>query len=170
MATTEANEDPMITARTVDLTNCDREEIQFCGAIQPHAALVVVKEAAWTVQYTSANSFESCLEEGRRESVLDRSLGDLIGDEYSMRVRKEVARQRTLTCPPIFLFTARLPEWANDLHLFAHRNDDGFLILEFEGISHDGPVPVQDLYTEACAPALRIWSIPIRFNHFLTPR
>ena len=26
----------IITAQNVDLSNCDREQVQFCGAIQPH--------------------------------------------------------------------------------------------------------------------------------------
>ncbi len=131
---------------TVDLSNCDREEIQFSGAIQPHAALVAVHELAWSIQAVSANSL--ALFGRAAESLLDRPLGELIGEDYSVRVWKEVARQRTLACPPVFLFTARLPQWTHDLHLFVHRNDDGLLILEFEGIGHEGPVSLQALYSE----------------------
>jgi light-regulated signal transduction histidine kinase (bacteriophytochrome) len=35
---------PTVLPGQVDLSNCDREAIHLCGAIQPHAALLVVRE------------------------------------------------------------------------------------------------------------------------------
>ena len=37
--------DELITAETVDLTNCDREPIHIPGAIQPHGILLVVSRS-----------------------------------------------------------------------------------------------------------------------------
>jgi two-component system, chemotaxis family, sensor kinase Cph1 len=49
---------PLITAENVDLSNCDREQIQFVGAIQPHGALLVVQEPELRIIQVSANTKE----------------------------------------------------------------------------------------------------------------
>ena len=34
----------LVTAGNVDLSNCDRELIQYVGAIQPHGVMLVLQE------------------------------------------------------------------------------------------------------------------------------
>ena len=45
-----------ITAQNVDLSNCDREQIQFCRAIQPQGVLLVLSEPDFIIQQISANT------------------------------------------------------------------------------------------------------------------
>jgi light-regulated signal transduction histidine kinase (bacteriophytochrome) len=136
----------LITAQNVDLSNCDREQVQFCGAIQPHGALVAVEEVAWTILHISGNS-ESML--GRApEELLGGPLERLFGVAQVEQLRRAMAAQRTLTCPPVRLMVVRLAGGAEEMHLFAHRNDDGVLILEFEAVSEEGSVSSQDFHSE----------------------
>ena len=50
--------DELITAETVDLTNCDREPIHIPGAIQPHGILLVVSRSEWKITQISHNTQE----------------------------------------------------------------------------------------------------------------
>ena len=38
------SDENLVTAANVDLSNCDRELIQYSGAIQPHGVLLVLQE------------------------------------------------------------------------------------------------------------------------------
>ncbi|ALA59107.1 ATP-binding protein [Nitrospira moscoviensis] len=139
----------MITAQNVDLGNCDKEQIQFCGAIQPHGVLIAVDEPSWTVAQISANADERL---GiTPESAVGQPVERVLGREQTRRLRNAVATQRTLICPPVCLLTTppagRTQEW----HVFVHRNDEGQLILELEPAAPDGPVSLQELYTEVRA-------------------
>ncbi len=136
----------MITAENVDLSNCDREQVQYCGAIQPHGALAAVEEVKWTIQQVSGNS-RSML--GRTpEELLGAALERLLGGAQLEQLRQAMAAQRTLNCPPVRLLTVRLDRGAGAMDVFAHRNDDGVLILEFEALSEAGPDSLQDLHSE----------------------
>ena len=46
----------VITAQNVDLSNCDREQVQFCGAIQPHGVLLALSEPDFVITHISANT------------------------------------------------------------------------------------------------------------------
>lgn len=48
----------MITPHNVDLSNCDREHIQYAGAILPHGALLTVNEAGSPIQQATVNCDE----------------------------------------------------------------------------------------------------------------
>ena len=39
-----------------DLSNCEREQIQFAGSIQPHGALLLLREPDLVVVQTSRNA------------------------------------------------------------------------------------------------------------------
>jgi two-component system, chemotaxis family, sensor kinase Cph1 len=45
-----------ITAKAVDLSNCDREQIQFAGAILPHGVLLVLRQPECTIVQASQNT------------------------------------------------------------------------------------------------------------------
>jgi light-regulated signal transduction histidine kinase (bacteriophytochrome) len=59
-----------------DLANCEREQIHLAGSIQPHGALLVVREPDQTVVQASANAGAVLGLEG----VIGRKLRDLGGD------------------------------------------------------------------------------------------
>lgn len=136
----------MVTALNVDLSNCDKEQIQFCGAIQSHGALVAIEEGGWTITHVSANS-EALLGMGP-EQLLGRPLHHLLGTEQVEQLRRAVVQRPSLTCPPVSLLTARLSGRSDSLHIFAHRNDDDVLIFEFESESRERLESLRDLYSE----------------------
>ena len=134
-----------ITAQNVDLSNCDKEQIQFCGAIQPHGLLIAVQEPDLIVRHMSANA-EALLGLSSDE-LLGRPLDLLFDADQLQRFRLAVARQRNLTCPPIHIMTARFGGRLGDAHVFVHRHD-GLLLVEFESQGQDDPLSLQDLYSE----------------------
>lgn len=138
-----------ITAQNVDLSNCDREQVQFCNAIQPHGLLLVLDEPDLTIQRASANA-NSLLGLASTELLgqsIDRVLGAQQGDQFRTLVRQE----RNLTGPPTCLLTASVPGPMKEAHVFTHRNQDGLLIVELEGRGEAGQVALQDLYSEVRA-------------------
>lgn len=60
-----------------DLSNCEREQIHLAGSIQPHGALLVVRESDHVVVQASANASAFL---GLGEDVLGRALDDVEGD------------------------------------------------------------------------------------------
>ncbi|NJN75501.1 MAG: GAF domain-containing protein [Synechococcaceae cyanobacterium RL_1_2] len=48
----------IITAKSVNLTNCDREQIHIPGAIQPHGLLMIIDAEPLTLLATSANGHD----------------------------------------------------------------------------------------------------------------
>ena len=119
-----------ITAQNVDLSNCDREQVQFCNAIQPHGLLLVLDEPDFTIRRASANT-NSLLgltpNELLRQSI-DRVLGRRQGDQFRELVRHE----KNLTGPPTCLLTASVPGPMTEAHVFTHRNQDGLVMVELE--------------------------------------
>ena len=66
-----------------DLSNCEREQIHLAGSIQPHGALLVVREPDLVVVQTSANAARFL---NLGDSILERPLDRLPGD-LSARIR-----------------------------------------------------------------------------------
>lgn len=60
-----------------DLSNCEREQIHLAGSIQPHGALLVVREPDYVVVQASANAAAML---GLTGSLLGRSIASLEGD------------------------------------------------------------------------------------------
>ena len=60
---------PMPAFGHADLSNCEREQIHLAGSIQPHGALLLVRESDRTILQTSAN-FREFLGASVRYSVL----------------------------------------------------------------------------------------------------
>jgi len=53
-----SHNEEVITAQTVDLTNCDKEPIHIPGLIQPHGILFVLKEPHLEILQVSNNTFD----------------------------------------------------------------------------------------------------------------
>lgn len=77
----------MNDASSIDslLAECDREPIQFPGAVQPHGAMLVVDAATGRVTHASANleRFIGC---GGAEAI-GQPLATLLGDDTATLVR-----------------------------------------------------------------------------------
>lgn len=131
----------IVTARNVDLSNCDRELIQFSGAVQPHCALVVLTEPE--LQIVQASSNTAALFGPTADSLLGKTVSALLDSEQEAELRLRIGRG--LPDIPIHILKASRND--RTFHIFAHRSD-GLLMLEWEIAPTQVESPVQDLYAE----------------------
>jgi len=79
-------ESEAITSQTVDLTNCDKEQIHIPGAIQPHGILLVLKEPQLKILQISNNTYD--ILGYHPQDLLEKTLKDLIGSEQVNSIQK----------------------------------------------------------------------------------
>jgi chemotaxis family two-component system sensor kinase Cph1 len=108
-----------------DLSNCEREQIQLAGSIQPHGALLVVREPDYVVIQASANASQFLKLEGE---ILGRSLDQLDGDLLE-RVRPNL--YETLNTIPLAV-RCRVGNPAAEFDALLHRPPEGGLVIELE--------------------------------------
>lgn len=68
-----------MNASKVDLETCDREQIQFIGAVQPHGALIAVAKNSLSIEYASSNT--TAFVGASPETILGKNLVCLIGED-----------------------------------------------------------------------------------------
>jgi light-regulated signal transduction histidine kinase (bacteriophytochrome) len=108
-----------------DLSNCEREQIHLAGSIQPHGALILVRQTDKMIVQASAN-LEAFL--GTDGDVLGRPL-DCLGDNL---VRQIAALPLdTLHSTPI-AFRCPIGSSSTEFDVLVHAPPDGGLIIEFE--------------------------------------
>jgi two-component system, chemotaxis family, sensor kinase Cph1 len=108
-----------------DLSNCEREQIQLPGSIQPHGALLVVREPDLTVVQSSANAVNFlCL----TREVIGRTLDQMPGD-LCERIRPHLSE--THHAIPIAV-RCRIGSPAREYDGLLHRPPEGGLIIELE--------------------------------------
>ena len=145
----------LVTAKNVDLSNCDREQVQFSGAVQPHGALLVIEEPALTIVQVSANT-EALLgvtPDELRAGGLEVLLGARSAD-FAERLRREALNDGPVH---MALLTAAETRSRRALNLFAHRAGDA-VILELEIVPDGAERPILDLYSEVRAAITRLQS------------
>ena len=143
-------DETVVTAKNVDFSNCDRELVQYPGAIQPPGAMLVVDEPDYTVIQASANC----------EELLGRPLDQVVGarikdlfDDSAERLVGQLHRM-PLDQTPVHVVREFFAGSARGVNIFAHRCD-GPLILELEAISDETAPPNGSLYSHVRAiPAL----------------
>ena len=108
-----------------DLSNCEREQIQFAGSIQPHGAMLVVREPDHLVIQVSANS-RAFLNLDREP--LGRPLAD-VGGDLAARIRPHL--DDPLHTMPMAV-RCRVGKSATEFDCLLHRPPDGGLIVELE--------------------------------------
>ncbi|HWO30496.1 MAG TPA: hypothetical protein VNO32_17010, partial [Candidatus Acidoferrum sp.] len=117
---------PTITAKNVDLTNCDREQIQFAGAILPHGVMLVLQEPEFTIVQASQNTAPAF---GVEASVLvGGDLSKLLDSDVKHGVVDKL-RSQSLSGPPSRIAIAVINEI--EWNVLAHRHDQ-VVFLEFE--------------------------------------
>ncbi len=135
----------MVTAANVDLSNCDREQIQFSGAVQPHACLLTIEEPSLEILQASSNT------DGMLGIAHDKLRGDTLRTVLGKRTDEIAARlgREALDNGPVHLACLGTGETRVErpLNLFAHRSG-GATILEFEVIPAGAERPMLDLYSE----------------------
>ena len=146
---------PMITAENVDLSNCDREQVQFSGAVQPHGAMLVLAEPDLRVLQASANC-ATLLGTPVVASLFGQPIEHALGQAVAHDLRDLLARPGTsLDSGPVHFLRAILASGVFDT--FVHRVEGG-LILELE-IVRTEPAPLLDLYTNLNATVARLQAI-----------
>lgn len=137
--------EPAITAKNVDLSNCDREQVQFSGAVQPHGCMLVVEEPTLTILQASANTGEmiGTTPDKLRQGTIEMVLGARTA-EITARLKREA-----LDNGPVHLacLTAEQHPGKRALNLFAHRAG-GVLIFELEVVPEGAERPMLELYSE----------------------
>ncbi|HEY9703968.1 MAG TPA: GAF domain-containing protein, partial [Allocoleopsis sp.] len=74
----------IVTAQTVNLTNCDREQIHIPGSIQPHGVLIVLDKESLKIIQVSYNS-QNFLGYTHSE-LITKSLTELLGEAQSQLI------------------------------------------------------------------------------------
>ena len=131
-----------VTAKNVDLSNCDQELVQFPGAIQPHGAMLIVDEPDYVIRQASANC----------SAIIGRSAQDLLGqrvaDVFAAAPRMLEQMQRmSLENGPVHVVRESFAGSTNGVNIFAHRCG-GVLILEIETIDDPQSEPTTHLYSD----------------------
>jgi two-component system, chemotaxis family, sensor kinase Cph1 len=132
-----------VTARNVDLTNCDRELVQFPAAVQSHGAMLIVDEPNYIILQAS----ENC------EHLIGRAATDLLGksiaDVFGASAPKMVERlhRMSLENGPVHVVRESFAGSTSGVNIFAHRCD-GVLILELEVISDPDDAASAQAYSD----------------------
>jgi chemotaxis family two-component system sensor kinase Cph1 len=145
-----ANE-TLVTAKNVDFSNCDRELVQFPGAIQPHGAMLVLEEPGYVVTQASVNCRE--LVGKPPGEVVGRSISELFG-ENAAKLLDQLHRM-PLDHAPVHVVREFFAGSTNDVNIFAHRADDS-LILELEAVSREPSLSHSTLYSHVRATMARL--------------
>ena len=129
MSTSAPIEDP-VWKGPVDLSNCDREPVQFPGAIMPHGVLLVLASNDFRILGASANTADwfGC----SAESLFHADLSQFVSAKNKQRW-EEILALLTEPRPPRFLGNIRTLSQDQRFDVFAHRSGD-VLILEFEAV------------------------------------
>jgi two-component system, chemotaxis family, sensor kinase Cph1 len=123
-------EDPVCATAAVplDLTACDREPVQFPGAVMPHGVLLLLDPVDLRVRGVSANTQALFGEDGG--ALLGRPLERLLAADTLARLRESLAALGP-PAPARYLGVCRTAAGGMACDVFAHRSG-GFLVLELE--------------------------------------
>ena len=108
-----------------DLSNCEREQIQLPGSIQPHGALLVVREPDYTIIQSSANAATFL---GLGDNLLGQKLPQIPGDLFD-RIRPRLADSLHTIPVAVRCNVGAPPRPYNGM---LHRPPEGGLIVELE--------------------------------------
>jgi chemotaxis family two-component system sensor kinase Cph1 len=141
-----------VTAKNVDLSNCDREQIQFPAAILPHGVMLVLREPELTIQQASQNTGSAFGVEAA--ALIGQRLARLL-DRHDLESIRQKLRSDPLQGPPtrvgivkiLGLENPALPHENEQWNVLAHRFDQ-VLFLEFEPALRNHQLPISDLYSD----------------------
>jgi chemotaxis family two-component system sensor kinase Cph1 len=144
---TGTNKDDIpVTAKNVDFSNCDRELVQYPGAVQPHGAMIIVDELDYVVLQTSANC-EHFLGRSPKQ-LLGKKITEVLGDGAAAFFER--LHRMSLDNTPVHVVREFFAGSAGGVNIFAHRCD-GVLVLELELISHEIEPSNGNLYSDVRA-------------------
>lgn len=129
-----------VTAANLNLSNCDREQIQFAGAIQPHGVLLVVEENSLRILQASANCGKFL--NAPWDSLVGSNIDALLGDELGKRLRAQLAVKNLAKSMAHVLTVPALPGCDQAFHVFANAIN-GLILLEFERVGSALPTTAE---------------------------
>jgi two-component system, chemotaxis family, sensor kinase Cph1 len=135
-----------------DLTNCERELIHLAGSVQPHGALLVLRETDLLVQQCSGNVAR--LLGLPAEVLLQRPLAQLGGDVAERVMALQRSSQADLSEAVVLqcCIGPSRSRFDGALHRLA---EGGGLVLELEpAVAEPGGIELQDLAPEVMAATL----------------
>jgi chemotaxis family two-component system sensor kinase Cph1 len=115
---------------SVDLSNCELEQIHLAGSIQPHGALLVVSDPGHVIMQASVNAAAFLHLQG---GVVGRHLADLPGD-LDQRIRPALREALNVLPAAVRCWIGNPPRQFDSL---LHRPAPGCLVIELE---RTGPV------------------------------
>ena len=116
-----------------DLSNCDRELIQFPGSIQPHGVLLVIDAARFIILQTSANTDEMLGVDA--PSLLLQST-NVLGGDLSAQLRWRLATGVSALPKPLRCYTEKNGR-KRGFEVLIHRNRADAVLLEMEPVDLD---------------------------------
>lgn len=131
----------MITARNVDLSNCDREQIQYPAATLAHGFLVVLAEPELSVVQAGQNAAEYL------GLALEKILGKPIAlwlDATVVRAMRSHLQHTVAAGPPLYVETATIN--TRQFDLLVHRCGSN-VIAEFEARTSRPPTFAGSLFS-----------------------
>jgi chemotaxis family two-component system sensor kinase Cph1 len=130
-----------------DLTNCEREPIHLAGSVQPHGALVLVREPGLVVEQASANT----------AAVFGIAAAALVGQPLAVLGDALAAEVARLAAAPL-AEPAMVRVWAGaplrDGFAAVHRMPGAGLVVEFEPVEPPAGVDAPRLDADVLAAAL----------------
>ncbi|GGA07900.1 hypothetical protein CYANOKiyG1_20350 [Okeania sp. KiyG1] len=146
-----SNKTEIITAETVNLTNCDREQIHIPGSIQPHGVLLVLQEPELDIIQVSSNT-EKWLNI-LPENLLKQNI------KYLLENRQIDCIRNSLTGDFEYLNPLKLSiKCGNETKIFnsiVHRNN-GVVIVELEPCKIESEQDFFQFYKLTCHTITRI--------------
>ncbi len=133
----------IVTAKNVDLSNCDRELVQFPGAIQPHGAMLIVDEPEYIIRQASENCADFVGQTA--ESLLGKSIEKVFGSSAPQMLDR--LRRVSLENGPVHVVRESFAGSTRGVNIFAHRCG-GALILELELVAPQHDVTTAHLYSD----------------------
>ncbi len=116
---------PMPAFGQADLSNCEREQIQLPGSIQPHGALLVVREPDYVIIQASVNAVTFI---GSDSDILGCKVEQIPGNLYE-RIKPHL--NEPLHTIPIAV-RCRIGDPGSDYDILLHRPPEGGLVIELE--------------------------------------
>lgn len=148
MSAAHRSQTNIIAGQSVDLSNCDRELVQYSSAIQPHGLLLTLRLPGAVILQASANTAAIL---GPWTPAVTR-LHDLIGEAQAEALLAQCTADAVQNIP---VHLGRLPVAAHGaFDVFAHRID-GVLVLELETARAES-AEVSQLYSAVRAGVVRL--------------
>jgi len=126
----------------IDLTSCDKEPIQFCGAIMPHGVLMVIQPNNYTILAISTNAVEEFdIASSHSLAHISTLFKTDCYDKINTLLTKIADKQSS---PPSYLGRYQVGKSQKLYDIFAHRSNQ-YIVIEFLILNTNDDVDLHEL-------------------------